>query len=65
MEIKQLICLESEKNGATFRFICPVGSTWGASIDAAYEMLQELHKMSQKASESMQASQPEASGSAE
>ena len=52
MEIKQNITLSVKKDDKEFIFIMPLGSTWGNSIDAAFEILQEINKLAQQAVES-------------
>lgn len=47
MDIKSTITLENKVKDSTFLFLIPSGTTWGTAIDAAYEFLQEIHKMAQ------------------
>lgn len=56
METKQYVVLETTKNDLTFKFMMPVGGTFGQAIDAAYEFLNEAHKM---ASKSIEATKPQ------
>jgi hypothetical protein len=48
METKQVIVIETKKGDFTFRMELPSGSSWGNAIDAAYEILQQIGKMSQE-----------------
>ena len=53
MEIKQAIVFVVKKGEYTFQFIVESGSTWGSAIDAAYEVLQQVGKMSQENADKM------------
>lgn len=53
METKQIICLETVKNDAKFVFMIPNGTTWGSALDAAFEILNQIAKMSQENIDSM------------
>lgn len=48
METKQCICIEVKKGDHTFSFYMPMGTTWGNSLDAAFEVLQQVHKLSEQ-----------------
>jgi hypothetical protein len=59
METKQVIALESKKGDFTFRMELPAGSTWGQSLDFAYEALQQIGKMSQENADRLKPTEPE------
>ena len=48
MDVKQAIILENKKGDFTFTYVVPVGSSWGQALDSAYEILQQVSKMSQE-----------------
>ena len=58
MEVKQVICLEVKKGDFTFQFLIPGGSTWGSAIDAAYEVLQQVGKLSQENADKLKPIEP-------
>jgi hypothetical protein len=53
MELKQYITIEVKKSDSNFAFQMPNGSTYGNAIDAAYDILQKLHELSQQSSQSL------------
>lgn len=55
MDIKQYHTLETLKDDFKFIFHMPAGASWGNAIDAAFEVLQKLHELSQQ---SIQAANP-------
>jgi hypothetical protein len=55
MQLKQNIILEAIKNEFAFAFHMPTGASWGNAIDAAFEVLEKLHELSQQ---SIQAAKP-------
>ena len=54
MNTKQIVQIEVEKNGRLFVFNIPNGSSYGDSFDAAFEVIQEILKMSKEAVDQMQ-----------
>lgn len=54
MEPKQYVSLEVKKGDFTFSFHMPNGASWGNAIDAAFEILQSVNKMSQSAAQAAQ-----------
>ena len=48
MDIKQVIMLSCTKDDKTFSFYMPNGATWGQAIDASYEVMQTIIKMSRE-----------------
>lgn len=59
MDITQHISLHVNKGEFEFVFHMPTGATWGAAMDAAFEILQKLSEQSQKSVAAMQPAQPE------
>lgn len=53
MDTKQVISIEVKKDDNTFAFHMPLGATWGHAIDAAFEILQEIHKLAAKSVDTM------------
>jgi hypothetical protein len=53
METKQYVTFEIKKDDCLFSFHMPLGATWGQAIDAAFEFLQEAHKLAAKSAENM------------
>jgi hypothetical protein len=56
MEILHYVSIQIKKTSKegkeyVFSFLIPNGTTWGDSIDAAYEVLEEVHKESKRAIE--------------
>lgn len=51
MDQKALVKLSMEKSERTYEFYMPIGSPYGEAYDAAFEMLQEITKMSQEAAD--------------
>jgi (p)ppGpp synthase/HD superfamily hydrolase len=58
METKQAIILESKKGDFVFRAELPSGATWGQSLDFAYEILQQIGKMSQENTDRLKPTEP-------
>lgn len=48
MDVKQTLIFEVKKNDFNFQFIVEQGATWGSALDAAYEILEQVGKMSQE-----------------
>lgn len=53
MEIKQYIAIEVKKDESIFSFQMQNGSTYGNAIDAAYDILQKLHELSQNSAQAL------------
>lgn len=53
METKQYISVEVKKGDFTFVFQMPNGASWGNALDASFDLLQHIIKMSQQASEQL------------
>jgi len=51
MDQRGLISLEVKKGDNTFVFLMPIGAPLGEAYDAAFECLQEILGMSQRAAE--------------
>lgn len=60
METRQLVSLEIKKEDNVYSLSMPMNGTYGAAIDALFEMLQEIHKMQAAAIERSRGSQQEA-----
>ena len=58
MELKQSIILEAIKNEFAFEFHMPNGASWGNAIDAAFEVIQKLHELSQQSAQAMKPIDP-------
>lgn len=56
MEIKQAIVISVQKGDHFFSFTMPVGSSWGNALDASFDILSEVNKLSQQAVSSAQPS---------
>lgn len=59
METRQLVNLEIKKDGNIYALSMPMNGTYGAAIDALFEMLQEAHRMQAAAIEKSRGSQQE------
>lgn len=53
MDVKQYICIEVKKGDFTFSFNMPSGSSWGNALDASFDIMQQVQKMSQEAVDKM------------
>ncbi len=48
-EVKQQVCIEIQKGEHVFQFIMPNGATWGAALDASFDILESVQEFSKKA----------------
>ncbi len=53
MEITSSLVIKTDRNGRSFQFLIPIGAQYGEAYDAAFEILVEINKMSQKAMENL------------
>lgn len=51
MDIRQIVHFESKKDNHIYRYEIPSEGTYGAAIDALFEILDEVRKMQDKAAE--------------